>query len=356
MPARIIPSEPRAPLIASRLPGRRPAALGSRLVTVFTAVLVSLVGVVVYPASAATAADPEGGTASMRRQLDEAQRGYIDAKATVDTSKARQVQLTADLAAIHDRLAVETAAVGEMAAAAYQASGFTAVAGVLSTGSSDGFLDGLTLLNAVAAHETNLVRQLLTTRDEANAARAAIDAEIGVQQEALATMEARKQQAEQALWAVGGGQATGGFNASSSVVAVGAARNANGAWPSESRSVYEPASGGYITPRLAHAKAQAYAAGFTGYVSCWRPLEDGGEHPRGRACDFRVGAGGDAYGADRTYGNSLAAFFLFNAERLGVLYIIWYRQIWLPSSGWRTYYGCCDSSSMHTNHVHLSVY
>jgi len=120
--------------------------------------------------------------------------------------------------------------------------------------------------------------------------------------------------------------------------------------------VYEPTSGGYITPRLAHAKAQAYAAGFTGYVSCYRPLEDGGEHPRGRACDFRVGSGGDAYGADRTYGNSLAAFLLFNAERLGVLYIIWYRQIWLPSSGWRTYYGCCDSSSKHTNHVHLSVY
>jgi peptidoglycan DL-endopeptidase CwlO len=326
-----------------------------RLVTVLTTVLISLVGVVVYPASAALAADPEGGTAAMRRQLDEAQRGYLDAKATVDASKTRLVQLTADLTAIQDRLGVETAAVGEMAAAAYQASGFTAVAGVLSTGSSGGFLDGITLLNAVATHETNMVRNLLTTRNEANAAKAAIDAEIGAQQEALAAMQARKQQAEQALWAVGGGQATGGFSAASSVIAVAAPRNANGGWSPESRSVYEPTSGGYITPRTAHAKAQAQAAGFDRYVSCYRPLEDGGEHPRGRACDFMV-SGGNAMGADRSYGNNLAAFFLFNAERLGVLYIIWYRQIWLPSSGWRTYYGCCDSSSMHTNHVHLSVY
>jgi peptidoglycan DL-endopeptidase CwlO len=39
-----------------------------------------------------------------------------------------------------------------------------------------------------------------------------------------------------------------------------------------------------------------------------------------------------------------------------VQYVIWYRQIWLPSSGWKSYtraYG--DPSSDHTNHVHLSM-
>ena len=56
------------------------------------------------------------------------------------------------------------------------------------------------------------------------------------------------------------------------------------------------------------------------------------------------------------YGTDLAAFLVFNAQRLGVLYVIWYRQIWLPSSGWRSYSGCCTSSRKHTNHVHLSVY
>jgi hypothetical protein len=39
-----------------------------------------------------------------------------------------------------------------------------------------------------------------------------------------------------------------------------------------------------------------------------------------------------------------------------VLYVIWYRQIWLPGSGWRSYTGCCGPSAEHTNHVHLSVY
>ena len=84
-----------------------------------------------------------------------------------------------------------------------------------------------------------------------------------------------------------------------------------------------------------------------------------GEHPKGRACDFAAqkgGFGGDATGGDKTYGNNLAAYFLRNASKLGVLYVIWYRQIWLPSSGWRSYSGAGgDPSSDHTNHVHLSV-
>jgi len=58
----------------------------------------------------------------------------------------------------------------------------------------------------------------------------------------------------------------------------------------------------------------------------------------------------------RRYGNDLAAFFVRNADRLGVLYVIWYRQIWLPANGWRSYGGSYgDPSSDHTNHVHLSV-
>ena len=72
-------------------------------------------------------------------------------------------------------------------------------------------------------------------------------------------------------------------------------------------------------------------------MSCHRS-GGSGEHPKGRACDFAAqkgGFGGDATGGDRTYGNNLAAYFLRNADRLGVLYVIWYRQIWLPSSGWQ---------------------
>ncbi len=103
---------------------------------------------------------------------------------------------------------------------------------------------------------------------------------------------------------------------------------------------------------------EAKKDGFTRFVSCFRP-QGSGEHPKGRACDFAAdknGFGGDATGSSKTYGNRLADYFIANASRLGVLYVIWFRRIWLPSSGWKSYSGAGgDPSSDHTNHVHLSM-
>ena len=33
------------------------------------------------------------------------------------------------------------------------------------------------------------------------------------------------------------------------------------------------------------------------------------------------------------------AFLVRNADRLGVLYVIWNRQIWFPATGWKSYRG-----------------
>jgi peptidoglycan DL-endopeptidase CwlO len=321
------------------------------------AALLSLVVVGTWAGPAA--ADPEGGTASLRSELDDAVRGYLDAKAALDASKARQAQLQTNLDTAEANFKTGQEKVGEIAASAYRSSGFTNMAGVISSGKPEDFLERITLLNGLSAHEHAVVTDLVNARNEVENSKAALEAEIASQTEQLAAMNARKQQAEKALWANGGGQETGGFNENSEVVAEAAPRNPDGSWPGEGCSVYESVTGGCITPRTAHARDQAIAAGFTHYNACWRSYNDGGEHPKGRACDFAAapyGFGGDAYDADRTYGNSLAAFFIYNANRLGVLYVIWYRQIWLPSSGWRSYSGCCDPSSMHTNHVHLSMY
>jgi hypothetical protein len=341
-------------------PAPRPRRAAHRLVAAAIALVCAMVGLVALPTRPAVA-QPEGGTAEMRRQLDEAQRGYLDAKAALDASVARQQELAVTLESIEAQLDVEALVVGRIARNAYMSAGFTGLTGVMASGSTERFLTGMSLLNVLATREGNAVRNLLEIQANAEAAQAAIEAELAIQNELLIEMENRKQQAQQALWSVGGGQPVSGFSAEASVVAEPAPRNESGGWSPESRTVYEPATGGYITPRTAHAVAEAQKAGFTRYVACYRSLEDGGEHPRGRACDFAVhqghGYGGDAYGEARDYGTNLAAFFVFNAERLGVLYIIWYQQIWMASSNrWYSYSGCCDPSSKHTNHVHLSMY
>jgi hypothetical protein len=320
---------------------------------------VALLCSIAQTAVAAAPGDDEGGTGTLREQLAAASKGYLDAQAALDASTAKQQQLTTELTTVEARLVEEAQAVAGIAAAAYQTGGLGPLAGLLSAESPDHFLDRVALLAAVGQHEQAEIQRLIETRDQATAARTAIEAEIVTQQQQVAEMAKRKEQAQKALRAAGGGQVTSGVVGSDSHTAEPAPRNADGSWPPETCSATDPTTGSCITPRTLHAYNQARAAGYTRYTSCKR-AGGGGEHPLGRACDFSAStstfATVAATGGDRTYGNNLAAFFLNNANALGVLYIIWYRQIWMPGSGWRSYSGSGSAAAEHTNHLHLSVY
>ena len=334
----------------------RPTA-AVRLCVVFLAALLAS-GAAVIGGATPAAADPEGGSQTLREQLDAASRGYLDAKAKLDSSRKRQQQLSASAKTVEAELTVRGAAVAELAEAAYRVGPLASMSSLLSSGSPANLMDRMAILEAIATTEDKQVRELKDTRDSVAKAKAAVDAEILEQQKQLAEMTKRKQQAERALRQAGAGQVASGPSGSGSRTATPAPRNSDGTWPRESCSLNDPTTSGCITPRMLHALNQAKAAGFTRYVSCYRS-GGSGEHPKGRACDFAAqkgGFGGVATGGDRTYGNNLAAYFLANANRLGVLYVIWFRKIWLPGSGWRTYNGGGDPASDHTNHVHLSVY
>lgn len=299
----------------------------------------------------------EGGSKSLRDVLDSASRGFLEAQAALEVSKKRQAELSQQLATAGTRLDELTIQVNEIAAASYRMPRAGAASALLDSASPDTFIDRAATIDALAAQQDRQIRELTQLRSRLGKAKAELDAEVAKQAEQLAVMAKKKQDAEKALLTVGG-QATGGHVAASSPVAQPVPRRSDGSFPGESCSVDDPTTSGCLTPRTLHALNQAKAAGFTRFVSCYRPAEDGGEHPRGRACDFAAqtgGFGGDAQGGDRVYGNNLAAYFIRNANTLGVLYVIWFRQIWLPSSGWRAYNGGGDPSSAHTNHVHLSV-
>ncbi|MEH0937152.1 coiled-coil domain-containing protein [Micromonospora psammae] len=317
------------------------------------------------PTTRLAAPDDEGGTPALRAQLETASKGWLDAKAALERSTKRQQELNTQLKTVESELTVRSGKVGEIAGVAYRTGRLGPMSALLNSSSPEGFLDRAAALETVATNEDRELRDLLRTRDEANRTRAELNKEIVEQRKQITVMAKRKQQAERALAVAaadkpaatsGGGSARG----TSTSNAKAAPRNPDGSWPSESCSVNDPTpANGCITPRTHNALKQAQAAGYTRYVSCYRP-SGSGEHPKGRACDFAAqknGFGGDATGGDRTYGNNLAAYFIRNADRLGVLYVIWYRQIWLPSSGWKSYSGANgDPSSDHTNHVHLSMY
>lgn len=335
------------------------------------ALLVALSGLTLAVAGPASAApgdngdDGEGAPKSLIQQLETASKGFVEAKEALARSKTRQTQLAAKLKELDADLAPRQEAIDEIIQKSYRTGRLGPMTALLISDSAGGFLDRAETLETVAVRENQVVADLKANRDAQRKAKLAIDAEVRDQQRQVNIMAKRKVQAETALKAAntGGSDRTGedapeSTDGGSSSKASPARRNSDGSLPDERCSENDPTTSGCLTPRTLHALKQAQADGFTRYVACFRE-QNSGEHPKGQACDFaaeKKGFGGVASGGDKTYGTRLANYFINNSDRLGVLYVIWFKRIWLPSSGWKAYSrGNGDPSSDHTNHVHLSM-
>ncbi len=322
--------------------------------------------------------DGEGGSKDLVEALNSASKRFVEAKDALAKSKKRQQELTTRLAELDKELGPRQSALDDVVRQTYQTGRLGPVGALLTASESSSLLDRVDTLEKVAVKQDKALRDLKTTRDEQAKAKAAIDAEVRNQQRQVNLMAKGKTQAENALKAhnaavaaeseaddddagsdsssssSGSGSSSGG----NSSQAAPAPRNSDGSLPSESCSLNDPTTSGCISPRTLHAMQEAKKDGFTRFVACFRE-QSTGEHPLGKACDFAAdknGFGGVATGSSRTYGNNLADYFITNADRLGVLYVIWFKRIWLPSSGWKAYSrGNGDPSSDHTNHVHLSM-
>ncbi|GIF05380.1 coiled-coil domain-containing protein [Actinoplanes siamensis] len=302
--------------------------------------------------------DGEGGSKSLLDKLDEASKGYVSAKAKLTTSKDQQVKLGAELKKLDAAIGPQQQALNKYAEQAYTMGRLGPLSALLTSDTSAGFLDRAQLLSTVAERQNQAIADLRTTRDNQQKAKTAIDKTVADQEKLVKVMANRKAQAEQALKEADQGDDAADDADSGSSGGGGATADKPSGSLAGGCSVDDPTTTGCITPRLSFALKQAQKDGFTRYVACFRH-QNSGEHPKGRACDFaadKSGFGGVATGSSRTYGNNLANYFIKNSDTLGVLYVIWFKRIWLPSSGWKSYSGAGGTPSTdHTNHVHLSV-
>ncbi|MEU8203193.1 hypothetical protein [Streptosporangium sp. NPDC049046] len=91
-------------------------------------------------------------------------------------------------------------------------------------------------------------------------------------------------------------------------------------------------------------------------VGCYRAVNDGGEHPLGRACDFMMSAGGAMpTAANLALGDEIAAWAIKNKAKLGVKYVIWRQRI-NHGSGWRFMSNRGGITANHFDHPHISMY
>ncbi|MEV0203531.1 hypothetical protein [Nonomuraea sp. NPDC050691] len=120
-----------------------------------------------------------------------------------------------------------------------------------------------------------------------------------------------------------------------------------------------PGGADHITPRMRLVKTliqERFDVPFG--IGCYRAIQDGGEHPLGRACDFMLSRGGSMpTAAEVARGNEIAAWAIKNSKRLGIMYIIYRQRIWHARSGtWRTMSDRGGTTANHYDHPHISVY
>ncbi|MFU8870895.1 coiled-coil domain-containing protein [Micromonospora sp. SL4-19] len=286
--------------------------------------------------------------------ISTANRGYLQAKAKLEKSKKRQLQLALEIQSARADYDALRPQVSQLAAQSYRTGRIGALAVLLESRSPDSFVQRAAALDEMNMVNAQKLAEINAARTRAEQAKLALDAEVREQQKQYNTMAREKAEVEKALALVGGRGFTGGLvSATSPVARIGPGRTADGDWKPESRTAKDPTTSGYITPRTLHAYKEVRRAGFNRFAGCYRP---GGpwEHPKGRACDFSLQKSGFApwHNDDmRMYGNNVAAFLIRNADRLGIYYVIWNRQIWFPATGWKSYSG----PSNHTDHVHMSL-
>ena len=320
--------------------------------TFLAAALILLTTAVGSPALA----DPDEG--DIDADLEQAITDYVEAEEQLNASKHRQETIEEEIENTKGQVEELTGQVQDIASAAYQGGNLGSVTAILGAESVDIAIDRATMVNYLGEQSAKTVNDMVTARDDLAAEEELLKNEIEEQGEHLQKMEDARDRAADKL-AANGGNAAQGPTTDNARVPDPARRNPDGSLPGEGCTVNEPKTGGCISPRTKHARDQAYIAGYQRFVSCYRP-SGGGDHPLGKACDFSVTPGGfqavHAGGGDKAYGDSLSAWFIKYADRLGVKYVIWYRMIWERGVGWRNYTeGGTDPASAHTNHVHLSM-
>lgn len=276
------------------------------------------------------------------------------AKSKLDKSKKRQLELAVEVERAKADLEALAPQVGQIAAQSYRTGRIGAIAMLLESDAPDSFVRRAAALDEMNMVNEKKLAEVNTVKSRAEQAKLALDAEVREQQKQTALMAKDKRDADKALALVGGQGFTGGLvDAVSPVARIAPGRTADGDWKPQSCSEDDPTTSGCVTPRTLHAYKEVKRAGFNRFVGCHR---NGGpyEHPKGRACDWSLQKSGFSpwHNNDtRMYGNNVAAFLIRNADRLGIYYVIWNRQIWFPATGWKSYSG----PSNHTDHVHMSL-
>jgi septal ring factor EnvC (AmiA/AmiB activator) len=307
-----------------------------------SAVLLSSAAALFLALSSSTAhADPDEPSLEELNERIAALEEEYDAELVQYTSAKEEVErATEELEEIEEKLEAARDDVALIAASQYKSSGFDPVIEVMVSRSPDEVLSDVALITQVSHINGERVSHLSELKEEAEQAKEEAEAKLAEAEELVEELEAQRDEVLAKIEE---------YESEQVPVTTGTG------------SIPESARGwGFdgATPRMAAIRDEIIRKFGAPYpVGCLRP-GDPGEHGSGRACDFMMSAGGAMpSAANRELGWQIAEYAKANADRLGVMYVIWEQKIWdsrNPGAGWKPMADRGSITQNHYDHVHIS--
>ncbi|MEU4550031.1 coiled-coil domain-containing protein [Nonomuraea dietziae] len=207
-------------------------------------------------------------------------------------------------------------------------------------------LNGLALVEAMAAEQGARLQGFTEVRDRHQRARTEAKDRADELSDRIKELEKQKKAAEKVIGKI--------KDRIDRLYPTPGVRRPDGSWVPQL-----PSGPDNITPRMRLVRnliAERFGVPYG--IGCYRAIQDGGEHPLGRACDFMLSRGGAMpSAAEVRRGNEISAWAIKNAQRLGIMYIIYRQRIWHARTGaWKVMSNRGGTTANHYDHPHISVY
>ncbi|NUR86839.1 MAG: hypothetical protein HOY71_22380 [Nonomuraea sp.] len=313
---------------------------------------VALIGVLLLTAVPAGAA-PKPTIKQLKRELSDLQKESD--KVIKDYYEGRIAQQKADKASksASDKLKAatevfdrEAVALRTLAVADYMGGGGDQLARLMGNTTPEAYLSQMALSQHLVDGQNLRLRGFAAVRDGYQKAQAEASAKAEELDTLVADLGERKKKAEKLIDKI--------KDKIDQLYHAPGVKRSDGTWVPQL-----PGGEDNITPRMRLVKDLIKERFGDDYgIGCYRSIQDGGEHPLGRACDFMLSRGGSMpTAAEVARGYAIANWVIKNAKRLGIMYVIYRQRIWHVQRGyWRTMTNRGGVTANHFDHPHVSVY
>ncbi|WP_018656134.1 coiled-coil domain-containing protein [Actinomadura flavalba] len=292
------------------------------------------------------APDPAKEYAKLKKRSDKLAKEYRGELISLEEAKKSSAKATKDAERLNREVAAARADVSTLAASTYMSGHLDAIPMITSADPGGAIRDAATIEH-IARNNDGRISGLVALSAKADKSRKDAQAKLADVRKEIEDLEGQRARVRKLLAKykpeASGVSAPGG----------GSAGRPDGA--SGTRS---PITGNSMTPRMRTVLVEVDGKfGPFPTVGCSRP-GDPQDHGSGRACDFMESTAGRMPSASATaHGNSVAAYLIANASRLGIKYIIWRQRIYdmRSSGGWRQMENRGSITQNHFDHVHVSV-